>query len=83
MTPSDHVAAIVTKALEDAMRDRGRLNVLIAGRTGVGKSTLVNAVFQGRLAENARPWMIGAPNNRKYSADACSHFNCSGRSPPV
>jgi predicted GTPase len=51
MTPSDHVAAVVTKALEEAMRDRGRLNILIAGRTGVGKSTLVNAVFQGRLAE--------------------------------
>ena len=54
MTPSYHVAAVVTKALEDAMRDRGRLNVLIAGRTGVGKSTLVNAVFQGRLAETGQ-----------------------------
>ncbi|MDG2040693.1 MAG: 50S ribosome-binding GTPase [Ilumatobacter sp.] len=48
------MAAVVTKALEEAMRDRGRLNILIAGRTGVGKSTLVNAVFQGRLAETGQ-----------------------------
>ena len=54
MTPSYHVAAVVTKALEDAMRDRGRLNVLIAGRTGVGKSTLVNAVSPGRLPETGQ-----------------------------
>jgi predicted GTPase len=40
MTQSEDVAAIVKKALDEAMRERGRLNVLIAGRTGVGKSTL-------------------------------------------
>lgn len=33
------------------MRERGRATVLIAGRSGVGKSTLINAVFQGHLAE--------------------------------
>lgn len=54
VTPSKDLAAIVTTALEEAMRERGRLNVLIAGRTGVGKSTLVNAVFQGRLAETGQ-----------------------------
>ena len=54
MTPSKDVAAVVKTALEEAMRERGRLNVLIAGRTGVGKSTLVNAVFQGRLAETGQ-----------------------------
>lgn len=32
------------------MRDRGHATVLIAGRSGVGKSTLINAVFQGDLA---------------------------------
>jgi len=26
------------------------VNILIAGRTGVGKSTLINAVFQGNFA---------------------------------
>lgn len=38
------------RALDEALRQRGRVNILIAGRTGVGKSTLINAVFQGNLA---------------------------------
>lgn len=41
---------IVKKALEEAERDFGKINVLIAGRTGVGKSTLINSVFRGSLA---------------------------------
>jgi uncharacterized protein (DUF697 family) len=40
----------VKKAVEQAMNDRGHANVLIAGRTGVGKSTLINSVFQGKFA---------------------------------
>ena len=44
------LAAAVNKALEEALRDLGKVNVLIAGRTGVGKSTLINSVFQGRPA---------------------------------
>lgn len=40
----------VKKAFEAAMDDRGHANVLIAGRTGVGKSTLINSVFQGQFA---------------------------------
>lgn len=40
----------VKKAVEQAMTERGHANVLIAGRTGVGKSTLINAVFQGKFA---------------------------------
>jgi len=37
-------------AVKEALKKRGRVNVLIAGRSGVGKSTLINAVFQGRIA---------------------------------
>lgn len=44
------IAAIFEKALQEAFRERGHVNVLIAGRTGVGKSTLINAVFQGQFA---------------------------------
>jgi uncharacterized protein (DUF697 family) len=40
----------VKKAVEHAMNERGHANVLIAGRTGVGKSTLINSVFQGQFA---------------------------------
>ena len=44
------LTAAVKKAIEEAVRDLGKVNVLIAGRTGVGKSTLINSVFHGRLA---------------------------------
>ena len=36
--------------IEKALRDMGMCNVLIAGRTGVGKSTLINRIFHGRMA---------------------------------
>lgn len=42
--------SLAKTALEEALRERGHANVLIAGRTGVGKSTLINSVFQGNLA---------------------------------
>ena len=41
---------VVKKALNEALKERGHVNILIAGRTGVGKSTLINAVFQGNFA---------------------------------
>lgn len=45
---------ILTEALNKATRERGHINVLIAGRSGVGKSTLINAVFQKNLAETGQ-----------------------------
>ena len=44
------VAALVKKAIKEARRDFPNVNVLIAGRTGVGKSTLINSVFRGDFA---------------------------------
>jgi uncharacterized protein (DUF697 family)/GTP-binding protein EngB required for normal cell division len=41
---------IINNAYEKALKDRGHANILIAGRTGVGKSTLINAVFAGEFA---------------------------------
>ncbi|MGB6301370.1 MAG: GTPase [Rivularia sp. (in: cyanobacteria)] len=41
---------IINSAYEQALKNRGHANILIAGRTGTGKSTLINAVFAGELA---------------------------------
>jgi tRNA U34 5-carboxymethylaminomethyl modifying GTPase MnmE/TrmE len=38
----------------EAIRNRGRVNLLVAGKTGVGKSTLINAVFQGNFASTGQ-----------------------------
>ncbi len=40
----------VEEAIDKALKARGICNILIAGKTGVGKSTLINAVFQGDFA---------------------------------
>jgi predicted GTPase len=42
------------KQLKEAVRKRGRVNLLVAGKTGVGKSTLINAVFQGNFASTGQ-----------------------------
>ncbi len=49
-----NIGELAKKALEEAMRERGHANVLIAGRTGVGKSTLINSVFQGNFADTGQ-----------------------------
>lgn len=49
-----NIGEAVRKAVEVAMRERGHANVLVAGRTGVGKSTLINGVFQGKFAETGQ-----------------------------
>src|SRR5437588_436601 len=47
----DHYTDFVQKWVNFAFQQRGRLNIIIIGDTGVGKSTLINAVFEGELAE--------------------------------
>lgn len=50
MHDSIDLEALAKRAFQEALRERGHVNVLIAGRTGVGKSTLINSVFDGQLA---------------------------------
>jgi len=54
MSNTEDIAEMVKKAFEDAILKRGKVNVLIAGRTGVGKSTLINSIFQGKLADTGQ-----------------------------
>ena len=47
----------IKKIIDDALEKIGHANIVIAGKTGVGKSTLINAVFKGNLAETG----VGRP----------------------
>ena len=47
----------IKKIIDEAIEKIGQVNIIIAGKTGVGKSTLVNAVFKGNLAETG----VGKP----------------------
>lgn len=51
MKIENNFAELLKQNLEEALKKRGKVNIVIAGKTGVGKSTLVNTVFQGNLAE--------------------------------
>lgn len=45
---------MLEEAIYKATTERGCINILIAGRTGVGKSTLINAVFQSNIADTGQ-----------------------------
>ena len=47
---SGDILSMIERCIREASHEIGTVNILIAGRTGVGKSTLVNEIFQGRLA---------------------------------
>lgn len=48
---TDKLAQDAINAIADKIKNLNTLNIIVAGKTGVGKSTLINAVFQGNLAE--------------------------------
>jgi uncharacterized protein (DUF697 family) len=50
----DGIQKAIHGAMASAFQERGHFNIIIAGRTGVGKSTLVNAVFEGNFAETGQ-----------------------------
>ena len=67
---SGEILSAIKGAIRDATHETGTVNVLIAGRTGVGKSTLINEVFQGRLAETGQ-------GSRSPRRPACSRRRAS------
>ncbi|MCR4655347.1 MAG: 50S ribosome-binding GTPase [Lachnospiraceae bacterium] len=48
---TDKVANECIKTISEKIRNLKNLNVIVAGKTGVGKSTLINSVFREKLAE--------------------------------
>ena len=51
---SGDILSTISRSIRDTAQETGKVNVLIAGRTGVGKSTLINEVFQGRSPRPGR-----------------------------
>lgn len=45
------VAQETIDAINEKIQNLSTLNIIVAGKTGVGKSTLINAVFKDELAE--------------------------------
>ncbi len=63
----------IKKAFDDAKKKIGKVNIALIGKTGVGKSTLINAVFEENLAQTG----IGRPvtqNCKEYTKDD-AYFN--------
>ena len=54
VSPDFDFASVIKEAMRQAKENCGHINVLIVGNTGVGKSTLINAVFQGDLASTGQ-----------------------------
>ena len=54
---TDKVAQDAIKAIAEKIKNLNTLNIIVAGKTGVGKSTLINSVFREKLAETG----IGKP----------------------
>lgn len=47
----DKVAQDAINAIAERIKNLRKLNIIVAGKTGVGKSTLINGVFREKLAE--------------------------------
>ena len=47
----DKIAQDAINAIADKIKNLNTLNIIVAGKTGVGKSTLINSVFKEKLAE--------------------------------
>lgn len=48
---TDRIAQDAINAIAEKIKNLNTLNIIVAGKTGVGKSTLINAVFREKLAQ--------------------------------
>lgn len=47
----ERIAQEAINAIVEKIKNLNTLNIIVAGKTGVGKSTLINSVFKEKLAE--------------------------------
>jgi predicted GTPase len=69
---------LITEGFQDFQKKLGKLNIIIAGRSGVGKSTLLNAIFDKDIAKTG----VGKPvteNIHIYSKDGYPITICDTR----
>lgn len=59
---------ILSDSIQKAATERGRITVLIAGRSGVGKSTLINSIFQHKMADTGQGRPV-TKNTREITKD--------------
>ena len=50
-TDAEKIAQEAINAIADKIKNLNTLNIIVAGKTGVGKSTLINSVFKEELAD--------------------------------
>lgn len=48
---TDKIAQEAIDAISEKIKNLNTLNIIVAGKTGVGKSTLINSVFRDKLAD--------------------------------
>ena len=60
------IAQNLTDKLDEALKNLPPINMIIAGKSGVGKSTLINAMFRDELAETGTGFPVTS-RIRKYT----------------
>ena len=48
---AEKIAQEAINAIAEKIKNLNTLNIIVAGKTGVGKSTLINSVFKEKLAD--------------------------------
>lgn len=63
---ANKIAQEAINAIAEKIKNLNTLNIIVAGKTGVGKSTLINAVFKKKLAETGMGKPV-TPHMRKIT----------------